>query len=232
VSPTRIRALLLATLPMLAMSAAGAVTVAPRGAAATLTLASPRSALLAPDSPQAQFRDHGSNLTLAVPAGSESPGYTAVVQTSPFQITTQRSGDTVLQTTAGVAGSSGPADFRTASGWATATTVQSSNWHDGVLDLTLATTITDDTVAYRITPGSDRYRMTWSVQGPAAATKVASHYVLASGRSLVRPRGGSDPGRGTPQPAAMAAGLRHGARYRHGAGVVPDDRPVLVHPAG
>src|ERR1035437_8827468 len=174
---TRMRTLWLATVPLLAV---GAVTAAPMGAASAPTLASPSPAMVAPASPQAQFRHQGSTLTLAVPAAADSPGYTVVVRTSPFQITTKRSGGTVLQTTAGVAGSSGAADFQTASGWATATSVQSSSWHDGVLDLTLATTATGDTVAYRITPQADRYRMTWSVRGTAAATQVASHYLIAS----------------------------------------------------
>jgi len=176
----RTRALLLATVPTLL----AAVAVAPVGAASTQAASiQTGSATVVPAGTQPQFRDLGSNLTLVVPAASESPGYTVVVQTSPFQITTQRLGGTVLQTTAGVAGSSGPADFRTAAGWASATTVQSSSWHDRVLDLVLATTTTGDTgdtVAYRITPEPDRYRMTWSVQGPAAATQVASHYLLAS----------------------------------------------------
>lgn len=150
------------------------------GLAPALALAAPGSAPAGPASSGTTLRDEGGTLTLSVPATTGSPGYDVVVQRSPFQITTQRSGGTVLQTTAGVAGSSGPADFRTASGWATATAVQNSSWHDGVLDLTLATTAAGDTVAYRITPQADRYRMTWSVQGPAAATQVASHYLIAS----------------------------------------------------
>ena len=173
----RIRALLLATVPAVAL---GVVIVAPMGAASTLPPAPPGSALVAPGGAPPQFHNRGSTLTLAVRAGDDSPGYTVVVQTSPFQITTLRSGGTVLQTTAGVAGTSGPADFQTASGWGTATAVQSSRWHDGMLDLVLATTVPGDTVAYRITPEPDRYRMTWSVQGPDAATQVASHYLLAS----------------------------------------------------
>jgi alpha-glucosidase (family GH31 glycosyl hydrolase) len=141
----------------------------------------PAAANAAPtEAAQAQFRDLGSRLALDVQAAAGAPGYTLVVQTSPFQITTRRAGGPVLQTTAGVAGSSGPADFLTADGWATATSVQSESWHDGVLDLTLATSAAGDTVEYRITPTADRYRMTWSVHGPAAATKVASHYLLAS----------------------------------------------------
>jgi alpha-glucosidase (family GH31 glycosyl hydrolase) len=128
-----------------------------------------------------RFEDLGHTIRLTVSATATSPGYTLVVGKSPFQITTQRDGKLVLQTTAGVANSSGPADFLTASGpWATATSVLSANWHDGVLDLTLATTEPGSTVAYRITPSTDRYRLTWSVQGQAAATQVASHYLVES----------------------------------------------------
>jgi len=150
------------------------------GLAPAFAIAAPGSAPTGPASSGTTLRDEAGALRLSVPATTGSPGYDVVVRRSPFQITTQRSGGTVLQTTAGVAGSSGPADFQTASGWATATAVQSSSWHDGVLDLTLATSSTGDTVAYRITPQPDRYRMTWSVQGPAAATQVASHYLVAS----------------------------------------------------
>lgn len=131
-------------------------------------------------SPVTGFRDLGDTLILTVPAGNDSPGYTVEVAKSPFRITTKRAGATVLQTTAGTSGSSGPAAFRTATGWVTATAVQAASWHDGVLDLTLATAAAGDTVAYRIAPDADRYRMTWSVAGPAAADQVASHYLLAS----------------------------------------------------
>jgi alpha-glucosidase (family GH31 glycosyl hydrolase) len=178
--PRRMRTLRLTMVHLLAAGAAGAVVLAPLGTASALTVAPSGPGPLVGASPQARFRNQGSTLTLDVPAAADSPGYTVVVRNSPFQITTQRSGGTVLQTTAGVAGSSGPADFQTDAGWATATAVQSSSWHDGVLDLILATSVAGDRVAYRITPAADRYRMTWSVQGPAAATQVASHYLIAS----------------------------------------------------
>jgi alpha-glucosidase (family GH31 glycosyl hydrolase) len=177
---SRVRTLSVATVPLLVAGAVAAVTLAPVGAASTLKAAPPGSGALADPSTLAHFHGNASTLTLAVPAAAGAPGYTVVVRTAPFQITTQRSGGTVLQTTAGIAGSSGPADFQTATGWATGTSVQTSSWHDGVLDLTLATTVSGDTVAYRITPQTDRYRMTWSVQGRAAATQVASHYITAS----------------------------------------------------
>ncbi|WP_225850365.1 glycoside hydrolase family 31 protein [Streptomyces sp. HPF1205] len=132
-------------------------------------------------SAHARYRDAGDTLVLTVPATATSPGYTVVVDKSPFRITTRRDGSVVLRTTAGVAGSSGPAAFRTAAGsWAPATTVAGATWHDGVLDLTLATTEPGSTVAYRITPGADRYRTAWSVLGQATATQVACHYALDS----------------------------------------------------
>src|SRR4051794_14039647 len=50
---------------------------------------------------------------LAVPRTAVGPGYQLVIQRSPFRITTVRGGHTVLATTPGRAGSSGPADFHT-----------------------------------------------------------------------------------------------------------------------
>jgi hypothetical protein len=54
----------------------------------------------------AQVSDNGTALTMTVAASADAPGYRVVVSRSPFQLTTQRSDGTVLQTTAGVAGSS------------------------------------------------------------------------------------------------------------------------------
>ena len=125
-------------------------------------------------------RDLGDRLALTVPAAGGAPGYTVEVTKAPFQITTKRGG-TVLQTAAATSATTGPAVFRTQAGWASATSVQAATWHDGVLDLTVATTAAGDTVSYRIAPSADRYRATWSVAGPAAATQVGSQYVTASG---------------------------------------------------
>jgi alpha-glucosidase (family GH31 glycosyl hydrolase) len=130
--------------------------------------------------PVATFTDGKATLRVHVLPAQTAPGYDILVRRSPFEITTQRGGSTVLQTTAGVAGSAGPADFRTSSGWATATAVQSADWHDGVLDLRLATTVPGDIVTYRLTPGADRYRVQWTVRGSMAAAQVASHYRVAS----------------------------------------------------
>ncbi len=126
------------------------------------------------------MRHDANGLAVAVPAGAGAAGYSVRVATAPFRITTVRSGHTVLQTTAGAAGASGPADFRTAAGWQAATAVRTSVLHGRVLDLTLATTVLGDDVDYRITLKSDRYDVAWSVHGPVAATQVASHYTVAS----------------------------------------------------
>jgi alpha-glucosidase (family GH31 glycosyl hydrolase) len=120
------------------------------------------------------------SLRVTVPRTAAAPGYELRVARTPFRITTQRGGHTVLETTAAAGTSGGPVDFHTAAGWATATSVRHASWHDGVLDLTLATTAPGDTVTYRIAPSADRYRVAWSVSGADAAQQVASHYVVAS----------------------------------------------------
>ncbi|WP_160145102.1 glycoside hydrolase family 31 protein [Actinacidiphila yanglinensis] len=133
--------------------------------------------------PQAhtRFEQSGDSVRLVVSATASTPGYTVLVAKSRFRITTLRDGKVVLQTTDGVSGSSGPAAFQTDAGtWATATSVTGAQWRDGTLALTLATTAPGSTVTYRITPAADRYRMTWSVQGQAAATQVAAHYLVDS----------------------------------------------------
>lgn len=154
------------------------------GAAALLVAAAPvgvREATAAGNGPR--VHNTANAVTLTVPASHGSPGYRVVVAKAPFRVTTVRGGGggVVLRTTQGVGGSSGPADFKTASGWATATSVQSARWHNGALELNLATSAAGDTVTYRITPRADRFRTTWSVSGPDAPTQVAAHYDVASG---------------------------------------------------
>ena len=136
-------------------------------AASTATAAPARSA-----SPQ--FAASKDELRLRVPASSGAPGYRLDIQRAPLRITTVRDGHTVLQTASAAVG------FTTAAGPGSATNVTDARWHDGVLDLTLATTVPGDTVNYRITPSADRYRVTWSVTGTSAATQVAARYDLAS----------------------------------------------------
>ena len=127
-----------------------------------------------------RFRDHGGRVELTQSAGHGGPGYTVEVTKSPFQITTKRAGRTVLQTAPAASATTGPAVFETAKGWASATTVRKARWRDGALVLTVATTAAGDTVDYRITPDRDRYRISWSVTGPDAATQVGSQYLTAS----------------------------------------------------
>lgn len=114
-------------------------------------------------------------MSLHVPGSAGAPGYRLDIQRSPFRITTVRDGRTVLQTSA-----AGPAAFTTAAGPASATNVVDARWHDGSLDLALATTVAGDTVSYRITPSADRYRTTWSVTGDVPVTQVSANYDLAS----------------------------------------------------
>jgi alpha-glucosidase (family GH31 glycosyl hydrolase) len=127
-----------------------------------------------------KFFDAGADLRLEVPASAHGPGYRLVIQRSPFRVITERRGRTVLQTTEGMTGSSGPAGFHTADGAATATAVKRASWHDGALHLTLATSIPGDTVSYRIRPSADRYQVSWSVQGSVPADRVATDYDVAS----------------------------------------------------
>ncbi len=126
------------------------------------------------------FSSTGEHLSISVPASTNAPGYTVDIATSPFQVTTRRDGRTVLQTTAASDGTTGPVQFRTDAGWANAISVRNARWHDGVLDLTLATTVAADTVAYRINPKPDRYRTTWSVHGSQPAHQVGTHYRTAA----------------------------------------------------
>jgi alpha-glucosidase (family GH31 glycosyl hydrolase) len=157
------------------------------------------------------FAATGSTLALQVPASAGAPGYRVVIQRSPLQITTQRGNATVLQTTDGIAGSSGPVDFHTAAGWATATKVQRAVWHYGRLDLTLATSVAGDTIAYRITPSADRYRVSWSVHGSAPADQVGTHYrIAASGHWYGQGEAQTDDGGPyTKQPWPLDSGAVH-----------------------
>ncbi|HEY3630381.1 MAG TPA: TIM-barrel domain-containing protein, partial [Jatrophihabitantaceae bacterium] len=158
------------------------------------------------------FSQDGGALTLREPSAAGAPGYTISIATSPFRVTTQRGGHTVLATTASGAPQTGPADFTTSTGWATATKVAAQRWHDGVLDLTLATSQAGTTVAYRIAPQSDRYRITWSVDG-ATATQVGTHYDVASAGHWYGMGEATTPdgGPGTQQPWPLDSGTVHDA---------------------
>jgi alpha-glucosidase (family GH31 glycosyl hydrolase) len=126
------------------------------------------------------LRATASSIHLSIAGRAGGPGYQIAVHRSPFRITTRRDHRIVLRTTAGTGTSSGPAAFRTNSGWASATSVRHVSYHDGVLHLTVATSAPGYTVSYRITPKPDRYRIRWTVSGSAPAEQVASHYLLRS----------------------------------------------------
>jgi alpha-glucosidase (family GH31 glycosyl hydrolase) len=178
-------------IPLAALIACGLAVAVPTSSAAATT-----------------FSSSATTLRMAVPAKASAPGYDVVVQRSPFQITTTRGGSTVLQTTAGTTGSSGPASFRTASGWASATSVRSIDYHGGVLDLTVATSAAGYTVSYVITPAADRYRVDWSVNGPDTAQQVATHYSVSSGGHWYGQGEAQTPGGGpyTQQPWPLDSG--------------------------
>lgn len=181
--------------PLAALLVCGLTIAAPAATSATTTA----------------FNATSAALRLAVPAQTSAPGYDIVIQQSPFRITTTRAGATVLQTTPGTSGSTGPAAFQTASGWASATSVSSSDWHDGVLDLTLATTASGYTVDYRITPETDRYRVDWTVDGAAPAQQVATHYSVSSAGHWYGQGEAQTPGGGpyTQQPWPLDSGTVH-----------------------
>jgi len=79
---------------------AAAVLGAALLSAASISLAGPAGATtsVAPTG-SAPVSDNGTFLTVTVAASVDAPGYRIVVSRSPFQVTTQRSDGTVLQTT-------------------------------------------------------------------------------------------------------------------------------------
>ena len=124
---------------------------------------------------QGRLTASGPQLSLRVPATQGAPGYRLDIQRSPFQLTTVRGSHTVLATTDGAIG------FRTATGQASATAVTDARWHDGVLDLTLATTAPATRCDYRITPRRRPVpgELVRSTAAPPA-DQVATHYDVAS----------------------------------------------------
>ena len=122
----------------------------------------------------------GGSLHLQVPGSHGAPGYRLEIDRAPFRVTTMRQGKTVLATTPGSASTSGPAAFHTSAGWATTTSVTSAKWQNGVLELTVGTTVSGEVVHYTITPSADRYLTSWNVSGSADVDKVATYYDVAS----------------------------------------------------
>jgi alpha-glucosidase (family GH31 glycosyl hydrolase) len=128
----------------------------------------------------AHFTATGSGDTVAFPSSGGAPGYTLSVSTNPVQLTTRRGGQVVMATTASGGSTPGPFDFHTSSGWQSATSVQSSQWQNGVLTLTLATSDPADALSVRITPQPDRYRIQSTVTGADAPDSTGMHYVMSS----------------------------------------------------
>lgn len=97
--------------------------------------------------------------------------YSIVIGKSPFSITTERAGRTVLATA-----KSGALDFTGPRGrTARPTTVREIAWKDGVLDLTVATTERRAVLRVKIRPDAGRYRLEASVQG-VKATRTGLHF--------------------------------------------------------
>ena len=166
------------------VTAAGAIVLL--GASALVAAAAPAGAH--PTQGSATFSDRGGVLTLTEAASlgrgaaSSSPGYSVVVSTNPFEITTVRDGQTVLATS-GDSAKAAAARF-VADGTAYyATSVTSSHYRDGVLSLQLATSDPGLSLTYTITPSSDRYRVHWQVNnGPGVVSSVGGDFSIASAR--------------------------------------------------
>ncbi|MFI1163402.1 glycoside hydrolase family 31 protein [Streptomyces sp. NPDC020801] len=183
-------------------------------AALSLALALP-VALTAPEQAQAQpdgaaalraprFTHSAGELTLTVPRGRGTPGYTLEVTTGQLALTTRRFNSTVLAT---APGDTGALRFRTPGAWQHATRVTGWTWKHGVLTLTAATTAAGATVEARVTPTADRYQLDWRVRG-VAAERLGLAYDLKSaghwyGHGEARtPNGGP----GTDQPWPLDSG--------------------------
>jgi alpha-glucosidase (family GH31 glycosyl hydrolase) len=103
-----------------------------------------------------------------------APAYQIVVAKRHFQITTRRDGRTVLATTATDAiAVKGP------NGQVGATEVRQASWSQGVLSLRVATTDPAATLAVKVTPSDDRYKIESAVQG-VTASSTGMRFAMAS----------------------------------------------------
>lgn len=115
-------------------------------------------------------------VTLDVPPGHDSPGYSVSVPTSgQLALITRRSGHTVLATGADAL------RFRSGGTWQHATTLTGWSRRDGVLTLTADTTLAGARVEARLTPSADRYQLTWNVKGVQATALDLAYDLSASG---------------------------------------------------
>src|SRR5262245_48978783 len=133
----------------------------------------------APNS-SARFTATSAGYTVTVPRSADAPGYTVSITADPLRLTTSRGGHVVLDTTAAAPSAPGPFTFHTAAGSQSATSVQSAQWQDGALLVSLATPDRADTVSVQITPHADRYRIQSTVTGTNAADSSGMNYVMSS----------------------------------------------------
>ena len=121
--------------------------------------------------------------------------------------------------------------FQGAGAAAGATDVRAATWSHGVLTLRVGTSDASATLGVTLTPSSDRYRVESTVEG-TAATSTGMHFAMGSAGHWYG-HGEATTGAGGPytdQPWPLDSGKV--ADDAFGPGVVPDGRPVLVHPVG
>ncbi|WP_189938062.1 glycoside hydrolase family 31 protein [Streptomyces sulfonofaciens] len=112
--------------------------------------------------PDPKVTETPGTVSLSVPAGRTSPGYTVDVDKDAFLLTTRRAGATVLRS---AAGDTGGLRFRSHGTWQHATGLTGWTFEGGVLTLTADTTLDGATVEARVTPEADRYALDWDVKG-------------------------------------------------------------------
>lgn len=134
-----------------------------------------------PPAPTFSRSDDGSRLLLTVPAAEGAPGYRLELAITPFEVATVRAGRTVLRTAPG-AGPEGPLTFTVGDAPQRATAIESWRWRRGTLTLTVATSSSEHKILYRVTPLSDRYRVSWSVTGSGAGRPTVIYDVASAGQ--------------------------------------------------
>ena len=126
------------------------------------------SARTATADPGVRYHEDARTITLTTPA------YQIAIAKRQFQISTLRAGRTVLATT-----NTNAIAFTGPDGPATATAVRKASWSHGVLTLRVGTTDAAATLAVRLTPAADRYKVESTVEG-ATPTSTGMHFAMAS----------------------------------------------------
>ncbi|WP_249416445.1 glycoside hydrolase family 31 protein [Streptomyces sp. TS71-3] len=150
-------------------------------------------------------------ISLTVPAGRSSPGYTVRVDREDFTLTTRRAGATVLKS---ATGDTGGLRFRSQGTWQHATKVTGWTFEGGVLTITAATTLDGATVQARLTPEADRYQLDWDVKGGGPDQLGLAYDLSSAGHwyghgETETPAGGP----GTDQPWPLDAGEVEDANF-------------------